>query len=221
MVVAIILSFLSALYQPVMGWFLPTRTPSSPPEDQPPEYQPPKDQALCDLRTANANSTNLIQSTVTERVVFNRRGCMVYGYPSTGGVLIKDDPTLAELRFLSVLLFYPSERSPSAEEEDEFCNLMQRIGAKLWPSHEAWFTSLITPLQESTPGDKKVVYYGWPIDGVGVWVLRYDSPLYRPRDFGRMSFAMTMDERVEILKEYGATFYEDPTQVEELRGVKF
>ena len=42
MVVAIILSFLSALCQPVMGWFLPTRTPSSPPEDQPPEYQTPR-----------------------------------------------------------------------------------------------------------------------------------------------------------------------------------
>jgi hypothetical protein len=39
-----------------------------------------------------------------------------------------------------------------------------------------------------------------------------------PRDFGKMSFAMNMDERIQIMKEYGATVFEDVTQVKELDG---
>lgn len=37
--------------------------------------------------------------------------------------------------------------------------------------------------------------------------------------FGRMSFAMNMDERIHIMKEYGATFFEDVTQVKELDSI--
>lgn len=32
--------------------------------------------------------------------------------------------------------------------------------------------------------------YGWPVDGVGVWVLRFASIEQLPGDFARMSFAM-------------------------------
>lgn len=39
-----------------------------------------------------------------------------------------------------------------------------------------------------------------------------------PRDFGRMSFAMNMDERIQIMKEYSTTFFEDVTEVKELDG---
>lgn len=72
--------------------------------------------------------------------------------------------------------------------------------------------------RDITEEEEKVMVYGWPTDGVGVWVLRYRSASQMPRDFGRMSFAMNMDERIQIMKEYGATFFEDVTQVNELDG---
>lgn len=68
------------------------------------------------------------QST-TERTVFGPGRCVVYGYPSTGGVLIKDGPDLLDMFSLSVPRTHPSQRSPSTDEEDRFCNLMRRIGA--------------------------------------------------------------------------------------------
>ncbi len=36
-----------------------------------------------------------------------------------------------------------------------------------------------------------------------------------PRDFGRLELAVSMDERVRVMKEYGPLFYEDPRLVED------
>ena len=65
--------------------------------------------------------------------------------------------------------------------------------------------------------EKRVLVFGWPTDGVGVWVLRFGDQREVPRDFGRAFMAVSMDERVRVMKEYGALFYEDPRLVEELR----
>jgi hypothetical protein len=70
--------------------------------------------------------------------------------------------------------------------------------------------------REMTEEEAKVVEFGWPTDGVGVWVLRFASAEQLPRDFGRMHLAMNMEEKIQIMREYGATFVEDVTQVEEL-----
>jgi hypothetical protein len=51
----------------------------------------------------------------------------------------------------------------------------------------------------------------------GVWVLRFASDMQVPRDIGRMYYAANMEERIQIMKEYGAEFVEDVSQVEELR----
>jgi hypothetical protein len=62
--------------------------------------------------------------------------------------------------------------------------------------------------------------YGWPTDGNGVWILRFESENQVPRDFGRLSLAMNMDERIAMMKEYGAAFVQDIAQVEELSGFR-
>jgi hypothetical protein len=72
-------------------------------------------------------------------------------------------------------------------------------------------------VRKMTEKEKKVLVFGWPADGVGVWVLRYASEREVPRDFGRVSFAISMEERIRIMREYGATLVEDVAQVEELR----
>ncbi|KAL4976603.1 hypothetical protein BDW66DRAFT_159601 [Aspergillus desertorum] len=155
--------------------------------------------------------------STTKRTVFDTQACTVYGYPSTGGVLIKE-ANLLGMVFLSLPRFHASQRAPSAEEEDSFCNLLRRTGATLWARKEDWFEVQVG-MRESTEEEQKVMVYGWPADGVGVWVLGFASAAELPRDFGRVSFAMDMEEKIQVMKEYGAIFVEDVTQMEELAGV--
>ncbi|RHZ55477.1 hypothetical protein CDV55_103246 [Aspergillus turcosus] len=118
--------------------------------------------------------TNPLEST-TERTEFGTRGCLVYGYPSTGGVLIKE-ADLLDMLFLSLPRSHVSKRSPSADEEDRFCNLMRRTGATWWPSKEDWI-EVQMGMREITEEEEKVLVFGWPTDGVGVWVLSYNEHL--------------------------------------------
>lgn len=167
-------------------------------------------------RDISCRPTGPLLST-TERTAFGTLGCTVYGYPSTGGVLIKE-ADLLDMLFLSLSRSHVSQRSPSADEEDKFCNLMRRTGATFWPSKRDWFDVQVG-LREITEEEEKVIVYGWPTDGVGVWVLRFQNANQLPDDFGRMSLAMNMEEKIQIMREYGATFVEDVTQVEELNTI--
>lgn len=153
--------------------------------------------------------------STSNRTEFGTRGCLVYGYPSTGGVLVKE-ADLLDMLFLSLSRSHVSQRSSSPDEEDRFCNLLKWTGATLWPSKVDWIEVQIG-MREITEEEEKVVVFGWPTDGLGVWVLRFASANQLPRDFGRIRLAMNMEEKIQIMKEYGATFVEDVTQVEELQ----
>ncbi|KAJ5403826.1 hypothetical protein N7509_003697 [Penicillium cosmopolitanum] len=150
----------------------------------------------------------------TKRTEFGRRGCTIYGYPSTGGVLIKE-ADLLDMLFLSLPRSHELQRTCDVDEEDRFCHLLRRTGAKWWSSREDEIDAMLGE-RHMTEEEEKVIVFGWPTDGVGVWVLRYQSGWQRPKDFGRMSLAMSMEEKIKIMREYGATFVEDVTQVEEL-----
>ncbi|KAM3074476.1 hypothetical protein ACMFMF_006485 [Clarireedia jacksonii] len=153
----------------------------------------------------------------TIRTEFGNRGCTIYGYCSTGGVLVKE-ANILDMKFLSLDRLHPAERSDDAVEEDEFCGLMRKLGATWWNSRQEWAEAQIG-LVELTEIQKRVLVFGWPTDGVGVWVLRYKSEREVPNDFGRINLVITMDEKIEVMKEYGALFYEDMGAVEELVGV--
>ena len=73
-------------------------------------------------------------------------------------------------------------------------------------------------LREPTLQESRVITYGWPIDGGGVWVLQFESESRIPRDFGRLRLAMNMEERIATMREYGAIFVQDIAQVEEPSG---
>ena len=72
-------------------------------------------------------------------------------------------------------------------------------------------------VRQKTELEKRVLVFGWPSEGLGVWVLRFEDEMEVPRDFGRLSLAVDMDERVRVMKEYGAVFYKDADGIEELR----
>ncbi|KAF8846867.1 hypothetical protein BDZ45DRAFT_682256 [Acephala macrosclerotiorum] len=154
--------------------------------------------------------------STTERTVFGTQGCIVYGYPSTGGILIKDSASLLDMLFLSLPRTQVSHRAPSTDDEDHFCYLLRRTGATWWPSKQDWIDTQMG-LREMTEDEKKVLVLGWPTDGtVGVWVLRFGSARQVPRDFGRLSLAVDMEEKILMMREYGAEFVEDVTLVDEL-----
>ncbi|TGO79005.1 hypothetical protein BELL_0046g00040 [Botrytis elliptica] len=166
----------------------------------------------------------------TMRTIFDTIGCTIYGYPSTSGIFIKENANIVDMSFLSLNRLHPTQRSHDPIEEDEFCVLMRKIGAIWWSSerhHTIEWASLDDAYQEAsvpssmlTNAQKRNSIFGWPTDGEGVWVLRYDThermKNLLPRDLGRINLAVDMDERVEIMREYDATFYENEQDVEEL-----
>lgn len=82
----------------------------------------------------------------TIRTRFHGMGCTIYGYPSSGGVFIKETANLVDMNFLSLDRFHPTQRSADPENEDEFCVMMRKVGAIWWESerhHETeWYSSV-------------------------------------------------------------------------------
>ena len=151
---------------------------------------------------------------IMKRTEFGYSGCVVYGWPSLGGILIKEPADVVDLNFLGIDRLKVSSRSDNIIVEDAFCNRMRQIGAKWWES-EKEFIDVSVGMRDATELESRELVFGWPTSG-GVWVLRFDQQKKLPRDFGRIHMALDMDERCQVIKEYGGTFYEDPKDVMEL-----
>jgi hypothetical protein len=67
-----------------------------------------------------------------------------------------------------------------------------------------------------TDEQKRIMVYGWPADGRGVWVLKDPQAGDLPDDFGKVRLAADMKEKIEAMKKLGAEFVADPNEVEEL-----
>lgn len=149
-----------------------------------------------------------------KRTEFGRLGCTVYGYPSSGGILIKE-VDVVDMQFLHLDRFAAAQRSSNIIEEDKFCTRLRMIGAVWWADEQEWINVQLG-LRGKTELESRQLVFGWPTNGKGVWVLRYENERAVPRDFGKVSLAVDMDERCRVMREYGARFY-DPEGVEELK----
>jgi hypothetical protein len=106
---------------------------------------------------------------ITSRTAFNSDGCTIYGYPSTGGILVKDNATILDMNFLSLPRFDAVERSFDRAEEDAFCERLRRVGATWWQYNCEWLDNLMEHCDELvTDEQKRIMVYGWPSDGRGV-----------------------------------------------------
>ncbi|KAL4886505.1 hypothetical protein BJY04DRAFT_213267 [Aspergillus karnatakaensis] len=169
------------------------------------------------------HNLSYINHPPTARTTFDTQGCTIYGYPSTGGILIKE-ANLVDMLFLSLPRFSPSQRATSTSKEDAFCELLRRTGATLWPRTHDYDGVQVGFRERAAAEEEEVVVYGWPTApaeggaevGAGVWVLRFANRNEIPRDFGKIDLAMSMEERIEVMKEFGATFFEDVKMVEGL-----
>ena len=151
-----------------------------------------------------------------QRVRFGFGCCFVHGYPSSGGILIKNDIDVVDALFLGINRLQPCFPS-SDPTEDAFCDKLRCIGAKWWQYAKEQFRSEFTG-QSGTEQQEAVTVFGWP-EGGGVFVLRFKNEAALPKDFGRMRMCLNMEERCQVMKEYDANFYVDPKYVEELNGI--
>lgn len=167
------------------------------------------------------------------RSYFDGGGCHAHGHPSCGGILIKKSVNIVDLQFLSLPRLAASKRSYNDQEEDSFCELLRRIGAKWWKDEPSHLMSLHgLDAYDGDPDDdekdheiqtanearaRQIITFGWPADGFGVWVLRFKNKRSVPAACKTLDFALNMEEKIEIMKTFGAEFVEDPSLVQELQ----
>lgn len=143
-------------------------------------------------------------------------------YPSVGGIVIGYFYGV-EIDYLGLSREEKEVRSPNPGHEDDFAVRMLHIGAQWWQSWRL-YTYHWERLRRSYPYDFHFppdVNVAYPSTG-GVWVLRFsaDRQTWPEEDWRKpylpqapdswekaVDKASTMDERCEVLKTFGATFY--------------
>lgn len=131
-------------------------------------------------------------------------GATAYGWPMKGGYYTLDC-SVVELDFLGLDRFEPSNRSQSQEEEEIHCAKLRQLGATWFSSDSDEFYSA----HKCEGWDSPRLYFGWPAEG-GVWAMSTTRDGAGSSGMGRIGNAFTMDERCEMIKRLGGTFYADP-----------
>ncbi|KAM0302897.1 hypothetical protein HYE67_011221 [Fusarium culmorum] len=130
-------------------------------------------------------------------------GGIITGWPARGGYY-QLKCSLAELDYLGLDRFNPTNRTGDSKEEEVWCARLRQLGAK-------WYPNIYHILAEGGDGiEIPRLYLGWPADGGGVWALQSTKFNANLRGLGRINNAFTMEERWQKIKEYGGTFYADP-----------
>lgn len=172
----------------------------------------------------------------TTRNFFSDKGCHIHGHPSTGGILIKHSADLVDLQYLSLPRLTSTLRSTDPKDEDTFCELLRRVGASWWIDEASFLRAFHgqdrydegqyhpheapAPMENEAMNEKRArrsLTFGWPADGVGVWVTKATTYFVWPQGHSRkLDFALDMEERIGVMREFGAEFVEDVGLVREL-----
>ncbi|KAI1354759.1 hypothetical protein F5Y01DRAFT_311564 [Xylaria sp. FL0043] len=147
--------------------------------------------------------------------------CKVMAYPSTGGIVI-GYLSGVELEWLGIPAASPaSAQSQEAGEEDAFALQLMRLGGRWWPSlkfakqHDV----LEYPYGYHFPPDFHIAYSSPASSKQAVLLFKTfpDNGLYRlpedapekPDEWFRLLACRTMEDRWAVLKDFGATEYDD------------
>jgi hypothetical protein len=156
--------------------------------------------------------------STTIRAEYTKHGCTVYGWPSTGGVIARNNCDIVELRFLGWNpLEAPESRNEDQEQEDAFCAQLRMIGGKWWGDRRRFLT--VTEEEwEAERSELDEIYIGWP-EGGGVLIVDNIND-DTPHDIGTLRLVTTMEERCRLLKDkLGAVYYEDPMSYPGFNGL--
>jgi hypothetical protein len=144
-------------------------------------------------------------------------GSGLFGYPSTGGVWILENPHPVLLQHLSIDRFaaVDSQRESDPVAEDAFCDSLKKVGARWWRS---FFAADFQEGRDPSIPKPDYIYTGWPKNG-GVWFLQLNQTEYYLSRVGMLAMALDMDEYCKVLETIGATFYEDPKDCDYLKDL--
>ena len=162
--------------------------------------------------------------------IFSGDGYLV-AYPSTGGVVLLRNPLAVDLQHLGLPNTHDTARS--AAEDDDLATRMVQLGAQWWPNWDLYFrhssrVELGFFYDYHFPSRVDVAF---PTTG-GAWVANFtqDAPRYQYEDKAcqswlphepdrwrvKMRYALTMNDKSEVMKDLGGTFY---TSVDEVPGL--
>ncbi|MCJ1377237.1 hypothetical protein MMC17_000329 [Xylographa soralifera] len=174
------------------------------------------------LENARQPTCQRIQRDTHRRVAFSGTAYSVYSWPSSGGVIIKDEVDVVELTFLGLDRLNPQmRRDPDSAAEDAFGRELRKIGGKWWCSEQRSIDVKCGYRngEEPTEEERKVQIFGWPSCG-GLLVLEFESEEEIREDIGRLTLAVTMDERCRLLEErFQAKLYRNAEEYEGFAGV--
>lgn len=144
----------------------------------------------------------------------------VYGYPSTGGVLILPGYDL-DLPYLGLVRLVDASRSSNPAEEDAFCRRLRYLGAIWWPYPDADLDALKGHgSQEDAHRAATHVCVGWLPNAGGIWVLKYNENDSGDNDLSLKAQrigSMIMGDRCRMIEELGGKYYRHPEECEDLR----
>jgi hypothetical protein len=172
-----------------------------------------------------------IDRDLTRRAVFEGHGCTIFAYPSTGGVVIKNDADLVDMHFLGLDRFSPCEKRYDDDvQETMFSRQVRKVGGKWWPDMGR-YVNVTVGARQPIAEERVERYFGWPNQDApsenssedtkpketGVFVLEYDVDDPEEIETARLRMAISMAEKVELMKRMGAKFYADPRDYEGLK----
>lgn len=128
-------------------------------------------------------------------------GARVTGWPKIGGYYTLYC-SAAELEFLGLDRFEPSDRAQSQEDEEAHCARMRKLGARWHPDDWEEFKATY---EDDTPR----LFVGWTVKG-GAWALHTTKLASKENGLGSIGNALTMYERCKMIEQFGGVFYADP-----------
>ncbi|QPC78102.1 hypothetical protein HYE68_008854 [Fusarium pseudograminearum] len=133
-------------------------------------------------------------------------GGVVHGWPAKG-VFYSRLCSVAELEFLGLDRFEPSDRPDDPENKEPHCTKMRQLGARWFrdPDHKI---RAGRKLRNGGP-DTPLLFVGWPAGG-GVWTININISQSAQKGLGRIDNAFTMEELCKMIEQLGGTFYADP-----------
>lgn len=126
--------------------------------------------------------------------------------------------SIAVAEFLNLPRLEIAHRDPDPVAEDAFCARLRFLGAKWWESEDSYVRKLIglEEMEEAEEAKEGIVVGRPEGEGAGVWVLRTMRMI---PDAAMLDMCVSMKERCGLLEKWGATFYENPGEVDEFEGV--
>ncbi|KAK0387378.1 hypothetical protein NLU13_5690 [Sarocladium strictum] len=183
---------------------------------------------VIDYMSPMGGGTHRIPNACMRSNIFGGDGYLA-ACPSAGGVMLLKTPSAVDLHHLGLPNTYDAVR-PADEDEDGIATRMAQLGAQWWPDWDIY-------LRHSARVDGGVFYdyhfpssvdVAYPAAG-GVWVANFtrDAQRYQYEDKAceswlphapalwplKLRYALTMDDKAEIIKSLGGTFYSSADQV--------